>query len=148
MIKKYLDDKAIGFYVALAVAVLGFITALMYVGIFPAIDKEVAVSWGAFTFLLLGFILGAACLVLPMFVPSLKGWLLPAAPFIIGAAAFIALCLYMPTAYNYVSKNNIGTTRLDPAFFVSAAFFLITALAGTAGIFIKVIKKDKTEAKA
>ena len=145
-IKGYLKDKAVGFYVTAGVAVLCLLSAILYVVIFSSIDEMIKVSWGVFVFLLLGFILTMACLILPLFVPFLKEWLLPIAPYVIGAASIIGLCLFMPSGYDYASKNMIGAVRLEFGFFLCAAFFLITALAGTAGIFIKVIKKEKKEA--
>jgi len=142
-IKDYLQNKAVGFYVALGVAVLCLAAAIVYPISFSTIEDGMEfVSWPTLILLLLGFILTAACFVIPLFVPWLSEWLLPTVPWILAGCALLGLFLFVPAFYDYIIAKGTGGFELKIGFILPAVFFILTAIAATAGMFIRVIKKE------
>jgi len=146
-IEFFKEKAAVGFYISAVVAVLCLLTALVHPVAFAAIGPEFT-AWESVILLLAGFGHAAVCIVLPIFVRPLREWMLPIAPWILAGAALLALLLFVPQAYAYINANATGTFELKSEFILTAVFFILTPIIATAGIFIRLVKKENKKEEA
>jgi len=141
--KEFFKKAAVGYYVAAGVCLLMVLTAIVYAAGFSSINPEL-VAWEAVAFLWVGFGLALLCLILPIFVPMLKEYMLPAAPWVLLGCALIALAFFAPkTVIEYVTTTGSADRFTELRFLMPTILFVLTPIAATPGIFFKSSKKEQ-----
>ena len=133
--KKFLERKGIGFYATLCLAVLSVITAIVYAASYA--NYVGFMSWPAF-----GLLIGGAVCALALHCIRKGQW----APWVIAAAVFIALLMYIKCMYSYVVVVMVGIdlNSFSPQFILCSVLFAVSLVLSIVNIY----HKNKAKAAA
>ena len=137
MIKEYLKDKRVGFWVSASLVLLTLITAIVYGVCYAGTEN---ISWGAFAFLIVAAAGSAALIAFKQYkyVPYLQAILI-----------FLSLLFFIYGIYYYVSVVMVGIDldHFDPEFYACTILFVIIFAASVANVFLKQTKEVNTDAE-
>lgn len=135
---KFVDfrkDKKPGFWVSASLALLSMVIAIVYIACFRGTDE---MSYWAFSFLLIGGILGLGLLA---FNKS------DIAKYVIGGGIFVALLFYIYAVYYYVSVVMVGIDldHFSTEFIITTTLFVIGFIGGLVNVFLPQVKTAEIE---
>ena len=135
MIRDYLNDKAVGFWLTAAIAALTLATAIVYAVCYAGTEN---INWVAFALMLAAF----AGAVVPVAFGKLKF-----APYIQAAFVFLSLLFFIYGIYYYVSVVLVGIDldSFDPEFIVCTVLYAVTFGLSVANVFLKQVKSEVRE---
>ena len=141
LIKRFVSNAGVGFWLSLGASVLSFITGIVYAA---AYNGSNYMSWAAFAMFVLAFVAFVAL--------SLFGVTYRFAPAVGGVLDLIAMCLYIGAVYMYLSEVFYGgitaaaMAELDPAFVFCLVASVVCIGLFIAGIFVRQRKRVKADA--
>lgn len=139
LIKRFVSNAGVGFWLSLGASVLSLITGIVYAA---AYNGSNYMSWAAFAMFVLAFVAFVAL--------SLFGVTYRFAPAVGGVLDLIAMCLYIGAVYMYLSEVFYGgitaaaMAELDPAFVFCLVASVVCIGLFIAGIFVRQRRRVKS----
>ena len=130
--EKFLKRKGIGFYLTLCVAVLAIVTAVIYAVSYANYAGQM--SWLAF-----GLLIGGAVCAVALHCLGKGNW----APWVLAAAIFVSVLLYIQCMYNYVVVVMVGIdlNSFSPQFITCSVLLCVSLVLSIVNIYLKQQKE-------
>ena len=131
----FLKNKKPGFWVSVGLSVFSIIIAITYIACFRGTDE---MSYWAFSFLLIGAVLGFALIALKK---------CEIAKYVIGSGIFVALLFYIYAVYYYISVVMVGIDldHFSVEFIITTTMFIIGFVVSLVNVFLSQVKSDEAK---